>query len=103
MSSNYWQTKKLGDQYGNGRTATDRVRAYIKTWKNRCYSEIPDEIPAALMTTNRAPSYKSIAIAILKNDLQLYSLGFSKRDSDLCLFLKREKKDAESKQMNLDL
>lgn len=29
------------------------------------------------MQSLRAPSYKAIAIAILKNDMNLYSLGFS--------------------------
>jgi len=36
-----------------------------------------------LHNAGKAPSYKSIAIAILKNDLNLYSLGFGKRDSEV--------------------
>jgi predicted phosphoadenosine phosphosulfate sulfurtransferase len=29
------------------------------------------------MQSGRAPSYKAIALAILRNDLHMYSLGFS--------------------------
>lgn len=48
----------------------------------RCYSDgIPDEVPAKLMKTMRAPSCKAIAIAILRNDMRFYSLGFKQRDS----------------------
>lgn len=44
----------------------------------RCYStDIPDEVPKKVMQSGRAPSYKAIALAILRNDLQLYALGFS--------------------------
>ena len=33
------------------------------------------------MKSRRAPSYQAIAMAILKNDHNLYSLGFGYRDS----------------------
>jgi len=38
-------------------------------------------VPDKLMDSNRAPSYKAIAIAILKNDAHLHSLGFTKKVS----------------------
>jgi predicted phosphoadenosine phosphosulfate sulfurtransferase len=49
---------------------------YIETWENRGYCDgIPDEVPARLMQLRKAPSYKAVAIAILKNDLT--DLGYS--------------------------
>lgn len=50
---------------------------YVNLWEARCYSDgIPDEVPDLLEKTGRAPSYKAIAICILKNDLRLIGLGF---------------------------
>ncbi len=44
------------------------INKYIKMWERRCYSNgIPDEAPKEI--DDRVPSYKRIAIAILKNDL----------------------------------
>ena len=46
-----------------------RIEQYVSEWRLRGYSmDIPDEVPAALMAEDLAPSYKAIAIAILKND-----------------------------------
>lgn len=50
----------------------------MSEWRKRGYSDdVPDEVPAALMEDNLAPSYKAIAIAILKNDHHMTALGFS--------------------------
>lgn len=35
------------------------------------------------MKSLRAPSYKAIAMAILRNDHNLYALGFSERESSV--------------------
>jgi len=44
------------------------INRYIKLWENRCYSDgLPDEAPKEI--DGKVPSYKRIAIAILKNDL----------------------------------
>ena len=68
-----------------------RVKKYIETWQDRCYSNgIPEEVPPGLATRNIAPSYKAIAIALLKNDMNLTALGFSSRQSDWYGVLKRE-------------
>ena len=49
----------------------------MKVWEERCYKDgIPDEVEQGLMNSMRVPSYKAIAMAILNNDLHLYSLGF---------------------------
>jgi predicted phosphoadenosine phosphosulfate sulfurtransferase len=53
-------------------------------WEKRCYFRgIPDECPPKLAKAMRVPSYKAIAMAILKNDLHLTSLGFSNKESNL--------------------
>ena len=78
MSSVFWQTMKQTELLSNGKTLTEKINKYIKTWKDRCYSDgIPDEVPEKLSKTLRAPSYKAIAIAILKNDHTCKSLGFN--------------------------
>ena len=69
----------------------DRVNQYVSGWRSKGYSDdIPDEVPEVLMRLNLAPSYKSIAYAILKNDVNLLTLGFSPTASDWYSFLKRE-------------
>ncbi len=47
------------------------VKKYIAKWKKFGYNEIPDEIPLRLYQLKIAPSYKSLAIAILNNDIQI--------------------------------
>ena len=77
MSNNIWQMKKQAEQFEHGKTTISRVNSYVKVWEERCYKDgIPDEIPKRLSDSMRVPSYKAIAMAILQNDLALYSLGF---------------------------
>lgn len=46
------------------------INRYIKMWEARCYSDgIPDEAPKEI--DDKVPSYRKIAIAILKNDYTL--------------------------------
>ena len=102
MSSNYWQTKKQNEQLINGNTTILKVKGYIQTWKNRCYSEdIPDNITDKLIQSGRVPSYKAITLAILKNDLTLKSLGFEGNKSKYYDILKNEKKLNDSDQMRM--
>jgi len=52
------------------------ILRYIELWENRCYFDgIPEEVPARLSQLNKAPSYKEICSAILKNDYSLKTLG----------------------------
>jgi len=51
--------------------------------------------------SGRAPSWKAIAVCILKNDLHLTGLGFTKDDNDLCHALKREMKEKRTGQRGL--
>lgn len=71
-------------------------------WENRCYSNgIPDQVDRKLMLSGRAPSWKAVALAILKNDHKLQSLGFSCNRSDYAESLYRNSKIAESRQLEL--
>lgn len=55
-----------------------QIYQYIKTWESRCYSDgIPDDAPEEIF--EKVPSYRKIAIAILKNDLQV--IGFTPKKS----------------------
>jgi predicted phosphoadenosine phosphosulfate sulfurtransferase len=66
----------------------NEIQAYIKTWENRCYNTgIPDECPNEI--DDLVPSYKKIAIAILKNDYSLKTLGFNVKVSKYYHILKR--------------
>lgn len=57
---------------------------------DRGYSDgIPDEVPLRLMQLRKAPSYKAICIAILKNDTSMASLGFTPTSSKWYSELKR--------------
>ena len=59
-------------------TVRGRIERYIASWNNKGYPQgIPDEVPDGIMKGLLAPSYKAVAIAILKNDLLFRSLGFS--------------------------
>lgn len=50
--------------------------------------DIPDECPDRLASLGLAPSYKAIALAILKNDISGQSLGFSPPKSEWYYYLK---------------
>ncbi len=53
-----------------------KIRTYVAEWERRCYTDgIPDEVPAEI--ADLVPSYKRIALAILRNDHILKSLGFT--------------------------
>jgi len=50
-----------------------QVEQYIKLWEARCYHDgIPDDVPKEIF--DRVPSYRNIAIAILKNDISLLGI-----------------------------
>ena len=67
-----------------------KINQYIKTWEQRCYSNgIPDEAPERLEALNKVPSYRKIALAILKNDYSLKSLGMQVNVSNYYHELKR--------------
>ena len=54
-----------------------KIFEYVQKWKRRGYSDdIPGEVLTALTQMGLAPSWKAVAIAILKNDHSMKSLGF---------------------------
>lgn len=60
----------------------------MKKWEARCYENgIPDSVPDAVNASGRVPSYKAVAMAILRGDLNFYSLGFARKESSLSLRL----------------
>ena len=77
-----------------------KVEEYIEKWKERCYKyDIPDEVPIQL--NDRVPSYKKIALCILKNDLNLKGLGYETKRSDWYDYYKRIELDKRKKQLKL--
>lgn len=59
---------------------------FVEMWEQRCYHNgLPDEIPQEIFY--RAPSYRLIAHAILKNDASL--LGVVKKPCKSYIALKR--------------
>jgi len=57
----------------------EKIKAYIKKWEDRCYPDgIPDVAPLELEQNDLIPSYRRICIAIVKNDVTLESLGYSR-------------------------
>lgn len=74
-------------------------------WKKRCYSvDIPDEVPTKVMRALKAPSYKAIVIAILKNDYAMKDLGFDCIETKLSLeIINRNKKEINKKDNQLYL
>lgn len=66
----------------------DRLLNYIKDWESKCYlNGLPDEAPPEI--SDMVPSYKRIAIAVLRNDNALKSLGFTPPKSKYYSQLKR--------------
>jgi len=76
----------------------------VQTWEDRCYSNgIPDSVTDELSASGRVPSYKAIAVAILKNDIGLSALGFEARESKWYGVLKKieiEAREDESDQLS---
>jgi hypothetical protein len=104
MSKSYWQIRKQAEHLPLGLCVTDRARAWVAMWRKRCYSnDIPDQVPDGLLYSGRVPSWKAIALAILRNDLQLRALGFSRTYTaeQLRLLATIERLQAEEKQLNL--
>lgn len=76
-------------KYGRNKTRK-LVKKYIAMWKARDYQDgIPDEVPNRIMDLCLAPSYKAIAISILKNDHSMQSLGFTPKKSSWYNCLKK--------------
>jgi len=76
-----------------------KIIDYIKTWESRGYKNgIPDEAPMLLEQLGKVPSYRKIAIAILKNDSSLKTLGYTPKKSVYYNVLKKIEIDARTEQ-----
>jgi len=60
-------------------------------------------VPEKLLKSGRAPSHKAIALAILKNDVSMSSLGFAPKTSKYYYLLKEMNKKHECEQLELRL
>lgn len=68
-----------------------KINQYIKKWESRGYpSGIPDEAPSRLEDLGKVPSYRLICIALMKNDRQLETLGYSRVPCSTYMEIKRQ-------------
>lgn len=68
----------------------NKILNYVKKWEGQGYPNgIPDEADLKLEALNKVPSYRMICKAILKNDLSLTSLGFTRHKTESYNILKR--------------
>lgn len=81
-----------------------KIENYIKNWEQQCYSNgIPDEAPKELERRDLVPSYRRICIAIMKNDTNLKSLGFTANKSIYYDNIKYNELLLRNKQLQLKL
>lgn len=67
-----------------------KIMAHIETWECRGYPNgIPDFAPSRLEAAGKVPSYRRICKAILKNDVALLSLGYSRPNCEAYNTIKR--------------
>ena len=67
-----------------------KILKYIEKWERRGYEDgIPDEADPKLEGLGKVPSYRMICKAILKNDVALTSLGYTRPKCDSYNILKR--------------
>ena len=74
----------------------------MTTWENRCYSNgIPDAVQAKLQASGRAPSWRAVAIAILRNDHNLHTIGFQATETRLSTDLYKSLEKTKDGQLRL--
>lgn len=67
-----------------------KILAYINRWESHGYpGGIPDEAPGLLEKAGRVPSYRVICMAIMRNDMALQSLGYSREPCGIYMGIKR--------------
>ena len=102
MSKGFWRTEKPIEPLQPGKTLEQRIETYLQTWESRCYPDgISDEVPYKLMRSGRAPSWKAIALAILRNDMNLTSLGFEQDEGNLARRLRQDKQRYDAGQFDI--
>ncbi len=79
-----------------------RIKQYVESWQTKGYQDgIPDEVPQVLMKLGLAPSWKAIALALLKNDSNFESLGFTAPISKWYSAFKRVEIEERNRQARL--
>lgn len=79
-----------------------RIYQYVSKWKSQGYPlDLPDEADLRLEGLNKAPSYRHICRAILKNDLALTSLGFCRPEIESYGLIKRLEIEQRALRMNV--
>jgi len=67
-----------------------KIHEYVATWMQRGYPDgIPDEADPVLESLNKAPSFRAICKAIMRNDVALLTLGYTREPCELYDQLKR--------------
>ena len=75
-----------------------KILDYVKKWEKQGYANgIPDQAPTKLETLGKCPSYRKICIAILKNDIALTSLGYSRPVTKEYMAIKKIEIEARGK------
>jgi len=68
----------------------NKIKKYITKWEKQGYENgIPDTAPSRLELMGKVPSYRMICRAIMRNDLALTTLGYSKPKSHYYNLLKK--------------
>lgn len=77
----------------------DRFKKFIKSWQDRGYMIIPDEVPSELEAKQWAPSWRRMAKCILRNDYWCKGIGQSQPKSDAYIRFKEIKKSKQIKEI----
>lgn len=79
-----------------------KIKTYIEKWLLQGYPDgIPDAADLKLEAFNKVPSYRKICMAILKNDIHLTSLGYSRPNCEAYGAIKRVEIEGRNKIMNV--
>lgn len=69
----------------------EKIAQYVASWKRKGYPDgLPDEAPSRLEDLGKVGSYRLICIALVKNDKNLETLGFTRRPCQAYQELKRD-------------
>jgi len=81
-----------------------KIKKYINLWESRCYfNGLPDQAPLRLEELKKVPSYRQICVAIMKNDNQLKTLGFSRPFCEIYHSVKRRELREKGKVKQLEI
>lgn len=78
----------------------EKIASYISAWKRKGYANgIPDEADPRLEAMCKAPSYRAICRAILRNDVSLSTLGFQRHQCDAYMAIKSIEIEARNERL----